>query len=382
MQRTISFVRGKGDLLHNNRQRKKLPRNVDPARVKDNYILIQEDIETAYNNAFGKAIEDYNKGKRPCRQKTVRDYMAQIEANQNKPNQPRLYYEWVIQVGDMMDSGHDTNRNGFRACGDILKEYLQDFRRRNPGIYVFNAVIHMDEKTPHIHLDGFFVGRGFKNGMQTRNSQTKAFENMGFKTAGNKEDNGLKAWQQREREELSRIALKHGIETALQNAGPRKQLSVNEYKTLMQYADREAERTADRVLDERGTLDKLAGRVNEKDYKRILLAYRGKCNELERERHDREEEREKLLSMDAVRDGQNAEQLRGELEQARETIRKTKRDFYLLSDALHKVSAYVPLQYREKMYQITNGVKGANLARPSGFGHKKTVLENQNGKEL
>ena len=126
MKRTISFVRGKGDILHNNRQRVPLPRNVDPLRVKDNVYLIQEDLETAYNNAFGKAIEEYNKGKKPCRQRTVMDYMAQIEANQNKKNCPKLYYEWVIQIGDMMDSGHGTNEEGFKKCGEILEEYLRD----------------------------------------------------------------------------------------------------------------------------------------------------------------------------------------------------------------------------------------------------------------
>ena len=87
MKRTISFVRGKGDILHNNRERHPLPRNVDPERVKDNIIFIREPLEVAYQKAFGQAIEDYNRGKKPCRQRTVTDYMNQIEANQGKKNQ-------------------------------------------------------------------------------------------------------------------------------------------------------------------------------------------------------------------------------------------------------------------------------------------------------
>ena len=366
MKRTISFVRGKGDIQHNNRERSPLPRNVDPLRVKDNIYLVQEDLETAYNNAFGKAIEEYNKGKKPCRQRTVKDYMAQIEMNQHKKNQPKLYYEWVIQIGDMMDSGHGNNEEDFWACAEVLKEYMENFQERNKGIYCFNMALHLDEKVPHIHLDGLFVGTGFKNGQQTRNSMTKAFENMGFKTAGNKEDNGLKAWQQREREELARIAREHGIETTMQNAGKRGQLTVREYKTLMQYADREAERTADKVLNGRGTLDKLAGKVNDTDYKKLLLAYRGKCNELERERTARAEEREALLSMDAVKEKQNAtetQQKCDKLQAENEAIRK---DFFLLSDAFRKVSAFVPLKAREKVYEIAKGIKGAIVA-PSAY---------------
>lgn len=366
MKRTISFVRGKGDILHNNRQRHPLPRNVDPERVKDNIIFIQEPLEVAYQNAFGKAIEDYNRGKKKCRQRTVKDYMNQIEANQGKKNQPKLYYEWVIQVGDMMDSGHGNNEEGFKACAEILKEYMEDFQRRNPGIYCFNMALHLDERTPHVHIDGFFRGTGFRTGQQARNSMNKAFENMGFKTKGNKEDNGLKAWQQREREELARIAREHGIETTMQNAGKRGQLKTDEYKAVVQYADREAERANDRVMNERGILDKMAGKVNEDDYKKVLLAYRGKCNELERERQARAEEREALLSLDAVKEKESATKVQqkcNELQTENEAIRK---DFFLLSDTFRKVSAFVPLKAREKVYEIAKGIKGAIVA-PSAY---------------
>lgn len=369
--------------MHNNRQRAPLPRNVDPLRVKDNFILIQEPLEDAYEKCFGEAIRQYNRGKKPCRQRTVKDYMGQIEANQNKKNQPKLYYEWVIQIGDMVDSGHGNNEAGFKACGEILKEYLQDFQKRNPGIYVFNAVIHMDERTPHIHLDGFFRGEGFKTGMQVRNSQTKAFENMGFKTAGNKEDNGLKAWQQREREELSRIAREHGIETTLQNAGKRKQLTPAEYKALMQYVDREAERTADRVLKGRGTIDKWAGKVNDTDYKNLLLAYRGKCNELERERKARAEDRERFLSLDATEEKRKADYFLRKLEEMQTEKEEREQEFSFLSVAFQKVTSLVPLNRREKIYEIAKGVKGATVS-PVEIDYtdkKKTLLERMKGTE-
>lgn len=352
--------------MHNNRQRNPLPRNVDPERVKDNIYLIQEPLEVAYEKCFGEAIAEYNKGKKPCRQRTVKDYMNQIEANQNKPNQPKLYYEWVIQIGDQFDSGHGNNEAGFLACAEILKEYMESFQKRNPGIFVFNMALHLDEKTPHVHLDGFFRGTGYRSGMTVRNSQGRAFENMGFITKGNKEDNGLKAWQQREREELARIAREHGIETTMQNAGKRGQLKTDEYKAVVQYADREAERANDRVMNERGILDKMAGKVNEADYKQVLLAYRGKCNELERERQARAEEREALLSMDAVKEKQNAtetQQKCDKLQAENEAIRK---DFFLLSDAFRKVSAFVPLKAREKVYEIAKGIKGAIVA-PSAY---------------
>ena len=377
MKRTISFVRGKGDILHNNRQRHPLPRNVDPLRVKDNIIFKQESLEEAYTKCFGKAIEEYNKGKKPCRRRTVRDYMAQIEANQNKKNCPKLYYEWVIQVGDQFDSGHGNNEEGFRACTEILKEYMEGFQERNKGIYCFNMCLHLDEKSPHVHLDGFFRGTGFKTGFQTRNSMNKAFENMGFKTKGNKDDNGLKAWQQREREELARIARKHGIETTMQNAGKRKQLTVDEYKAIAQYADREAERVTDNVLNDRNILDKLAGKINEADYKKVLLAYKGKCNELERERKARAEEREVMLSMDATKEKQKAdyylqklEEMQKETEGIKQELQQQRKDFFLLSEAFRKASSLVPMKAREKVYAIAKGIKGASVGMIASYNRK------------
>ena len=35
----------------------------------------------------------------------------------------------------------------------ILDEYYQGFQERNPQLRVFSAHLHMDEATPHLHID-------------------------------------------------------------------------------------------------------------------------------------------------------------------------------------------------------------------------------------
>ena len=34
-----------------------------------------------------------------------------------------------------------------------LKDFVEGFQKRNPHIRMFNAVIHLDEETPHVHID-------------------------------------------------------------------------------------------------------------------------------------------------------------------------------------------------------------------------------------
>ena len=60
------------------------------------------------------------------------------------------------------------------------------FQERNPNLYLFNCVMHLDEATPHLHIDYIPVANGYKTGMKTRNSLTKALQQMGFAKAVSK----------------------------------------------------------------------------------------------------------------------------------------------------------------------------------------------------
>jgi hypothetical protein len=36
---------------------------------------------------------------------------------------------------------------------EILDEFMNDFQKRNPRLYVFSAHLHTDKATPHLHID-------------------------------------------------------------------------------------------------------------------------------------------------------------------------------------------------------------------------------------
>ena len=86
-----------------------------------------------------------------------------------------------------------------KAAIEILEQYAKTFQERNPNLYLFNCVMHLDEATPHLHIDYIPVANGYKTGMKTRNSLTKALQQMGFAKAVSKKENETVAWQQRER---------------------------------------------------------------------------------------------------------------------------------------------------------------------------------------
>ncbi|WP_330645250.1 plasmid recombination protein, partial [Clostridioides difficile] len=57
----------------------------------------------------------------------------------------------MVQVGNMFDSAVGSEQG--EICKQILNDYMKSFQERNPNLYVFNAVLHMDEQTPHLHID-------------------------------------------------------------------------------------------------------------------------------------------------------------------------------------------------------------------------------------
>jgi hypothetical protein len=244
--KTISFPKGKGHLTHNNREFN--CNNVVPERTAWNRIYIQEPLKDAYEKCFGQALRDYNAAqKRKDRQKN--DYLEEIE---NSGNKEKAFYENIVQIGKKTDTPV-TDENGVlteeaKAAIEVLDRYAKTFQERNPNLYLFNCVMHLDEATPHLHIDYIPVAHGYKNGMKTRNSLTKAFQQMGFAKAVSRKQNETVAWQEREREYLTELCREQGIEIEVLGV-QRDNLSLPEYKAAMREVE-ELEQQAV-VLDKR-----------------------------------------------------------------------------------------------------------------------------------
>ena len=96
-------------------------------------------------------------------------------------------------------------------------------------------MLHLDEKTPHLHIDYIPVADGYKNGMKTRNSISVALEKMGF----GKSKNSINEWRIQERKILRAICEKYGMEIAEETKGRGKTFTPDEYKKIRDEAKEE-----------------------------------------------------------------------------------------------------------------------------------------------
>ena len=110
----------------------------------------------------------------------------------------------------------------------MLDEYMQSFQQRNPTLRVFSAHLHMDEATPHLHIDFIPFTTGSKRGLETRVSLKKALEALGF-TGGTKSHTELNQWIESEKQALASIMARHDIEWE-QKGTHEEHLSVLDYK--------------------------------------------------------------------------------------------------------------------------------------------------------
>lgn len=140
MERTISIMKGEGSLNHNNRTFS--ADNVDSSRTNHNVTLINDNIKTVYLELFDQALKSYN-DKQTRKERKIKNYYEKI----SRIKQEKTFHEIVVQIGNK----DDMNARDWKGetARDILNEYYHGFQKRNPNLKVFNAVIHMDEETPH-----------------------------------------------------------------------------------------------------------------------------------------------------------------------------------------------------------------------------------------
>ena len=219
MKRTISFTTGKGSLRHNSRAF--TAENVDPERSHLNIDYCNIPIKKAYHELFGEALERYN-AKQKRNDRKIADYYQHIVAGkQEKP-----FHETILQVGNK----DDMSATGVYApaARTILDEYYHGFQRRNPYLRVISAHLHMDEATPHLHIDFVPFTTGSKRGLDTRVSLKQALANQGFIGKGRGETE-WNIWAQSEKKALAQIMQRHGIEWE-QKGTHEQHLSVLDYK--------------------------------------------------------------------------------------------------------------------------------------------------------
>ena len=219
MKRTISAEVGKGSVNHNSRKFR--AENVDGSRTHLNIDYCNERIQTVYHQLFDEALKCYNE-KQTRSDRCIPNYYEKIRSgNQEKP-----FHEIILQIGNK----EDMSATGEYAelARTILDKYYQGFQERNPNLRVFSAHLHMDEATPHIHIDFVPFTTGSKRGLDTRVSLKQALAVQGFK-GGTRGATEWAQWVQSEKEQLAAVMERYDIQWE-QKGTREKHLSVLDYK--------------------------------------------------------------------------------------------------------------------------------------------------------
>ena len=216
---SISFRIDEGVIEHNNRVF--IAKNVDGERVQDNITYCLTDIREKYDELFGQALAEYN-ARQTQSSRRIPDYYEHLK----KSSKGKPYYEIVVQFGDMESCGQGSGK--WEEAKLMLDDYMRGFEKRNPNLKVFNAVMHLDEATPHLHIDFIPIAHKVERGLSVKVSMKGALKDQGF-TSANRLQNEWTAWEEQERGVMVDILHAHELSRDVKNIR-REHLTVDEYK--------------------------------------------------------------------------------------------------------------------------------------------------------
>lgn len=252
MQRTISAMVGKGSVNHNSRKFK--AENVDGSRTHLNIDYCNEPIKKIYHQLFDEALKIYNENQTRADRRIENYYEKIRNSKQEKP-----FHELILQIGDKENMSAESE-NG-QLARQVLDEYYRGFQERNPNLKVFSAHLHMDEATPHLHIDFVPFTTGSKRGLDTRVSLKQALAAQGFK-GGTRGDTEWNQWVSAEKSALAFVMERHGIEWEHKGTHE-KHLSVLDYKK--QEREKELDALEDKLAEKKDEFRVMADRIENFD---------------------------------------------------------------------------------------------------------------------
>lgn len=248
----ISFAQGKGSLMHNRREyteeQQEKHDNIDFSRTAENIILADCNLQEKYKELFQESVDEYNaKQKRADRK--ISDYLKKVKSSK-KGEKP--FYEDVVQIGAKEDFEKDPNLRN--KAKEILLDYYNEWEERNPNLKIVGAYLHMDEASPHLHVDFIPVASEYKQGMKKRNSLIKALEQQDKnfvipKNERRENNNATILWDKSERQALREICAKHNLEIEVEQKKTRKNRTVEQERQY--HRDCEELQKREEVLQEK-----------------------------------------------------------------------------------------------------------------------------------
>ena len=197
-----------------------------------NTTLIQTDLKNFYAENFGKALLEFNeknesKHKDRCIGLTPAKEFLQncVKYGKDKAIQMRLdkavnayirqtkhqVQECILQFGDSDTYAKVCDKYGQDKAIQLYTDYLtkayKEWQKINPQMRVFDATIHVDEATPHLHIDYVPIGN-YTRGMQVKASMGGALSSQGYKRQKNEKygDTAWDRWQADSRQHFEDFA--------------------------------------------------------------------------------------------------------------------------------------------------------------------------------
>ncbi len=308
---------GKGSVSHNTRAFS--AKNVDKERSKYNVEFCHLDIKKVYHELFDEALERYN-GKQKRSDRKIDDYYEKIRQSK----QEKLFHEVILQIGNKDDMNAKSEEG--QLAKDILIEFMEDFQKRNPNLYVFSAHLHMDEETPHIHIDFVPFIRNSNRGLDTRVSLKGALAEQRFK-GGTRSATEWNQWMESEKQELSKVAERYGVRWK-QLGTHNKHLSVLDFEK--QERAKEVEKLEKAVSSNKAELSHII-------YQQVLTE-----NEMEKIKLENKEVRQETMELSATNDllreqtdglMENREKLMSDNKALEQRQKKLQQDIEKMSDS-------------------------------------------------
>lgn len=216
-----------GVISHNNRDF--FAKNVDQKRSGNNITYKQVELKELYHQLFDKPLEEYNLLKRS--NEKIHDYYEHIKNSK----QERLFQEIIVGFGNMTENSKDAE--SWEIKKQLCEEYMREFEKRNPNLKVFNAVMHLDEANPHLHIDFVPVAMaGTTKGLKTRVSFKQALIEQGFVPEGKKKNQAV-MWEESEREFMTELLHRHQLERDNKN-NHRAHLTIGQFKAECERAEK------------------------------------------------------------------------------------------------------------------------------------------------
>ena len=354
MRRTISVMLGKGSVNHNSRLFKAT--NIDAERTQLNISYCNTPIKDVYHELFDEALQRYN-AKQKRADRCIDDYYEKIRTGK----QEKLFYEVIFQVGNKENMAAESEDGQLAA--KVLDDFMQSFQDRNPHLKVFSAHLHMDEATPHLHVDFVPFITESKRGLDTRVSLKQALSAQGF-IGGTRGDTEWSQWVKSEKRHLSQAMERNGIEWE-QLGTHDEHLSVMDYKKVQRSKEVAAlEKTIEKIQNKQVDVQAveqievknvpLSSKVmlEKEDYKTIMTAAQKYVVQVKKER-----KLEKLLQA------------------AEKTIAGLKAEIAKLTSTISKLTKQLD-QYRSVRGQLNVGnvqKENAELKQHNSF--YKSIIE-------